>query len=436
MMRAGPTGMVDAELSRWVRESVHETDISLHQIAGGNSRGMWTVSVNGRRNPQRWVVRNQPDSVGSGPYSLTWEAQIYAGLNLIDSTVPKLRAVRDDGTALVIDFVPGRSDIRSLTPAQRTETVSAYLTSLGAIHGVSLRRMGLEHLLAADGDSPDIAGCVRSELLRWESIMRRSSAGADPLLEFGLDWLRANIPESTSQPTLVHGDAGPGNFLFDSTGITGIIDWELAHAGDPMEDLAWVTLRGAFDHVPDLTEIITRHCHDVGVDPDRHRLRYFQALALWKVMVIRHRAIGDPGRNLGRNVYYRLIHRRMFIQVMSDILHVPVPHFEPPTVPDTERTWLYEACVANLKGLAEEADAPETAGLVNLIRVLRYLKLWDAGSSWVANHETELGQKPGGEDVFRALAARVVAEHVLCRPLLRGEGDLQLVGFAGGTDSV
>lgn len=40
---------------------------------------------------------------------------------------------------------------------------------------------------------------------------------------------------------LVHGDYGPQNVLFDQAtlDITGVVDWEWAHAGDPVEDLAW-----------------------------------------------------------------------------------------------------------------------------------------------------------------------------------------------------
>jgi tRNA A-37 threonylcarbamoyl transferase component Bud32 len=40
---------------------------------------------------------------------------------------------------------------------------------------------------------------------------------------------------------LVHGDYGPQNMLFDpdTFAVTAILDWEWAHPGDPIEDLAW-----------------------------------------------------------------------------------------------------------------------------------------------------------------------------------------------------
>jgi aminoglycoside phosphotransferase (APT) family kinase protein len=56
----------------------------------------------------------------------------------------------------------------------------------------------------------------------------------------------AGIPGAASGPAiagqvLVHGDYGPNNVLLDpaSLEITAVLDWEWAHVGDPVEDLAW-----------------------------------------------------------------------------------------------------------------------------------------------------------------------------------------------------
>ena len=39
------------------------------------------------------------------------------------------------------------------------------------------------------------------------------------------------------EPAVVHGDFRMGNFLIDRDGLTAVLDWELAHRGDPVEDL-------------------------------------------------------------------------------------------------------------------------------------------------------------------------------------------------------
>jgi aminoglycoside phosphotransferase (APT) family kinase protein len=51
----------------------------------------------------------------------------------------------------------------------------------------------------------------------------------------------ASAGHASAMQVLVHGDYGPQNVLLDPAGleITAVLDWEWAHAGDPLEDLAW-----------------------------------------------------------------------------------------------------------------------------------------------------------------------------------------------------
>ena len=52
----------------------------------------------------------------------------------------------------------------------------------------------------------------------------------------------------------MQGDTGPGNFMYQDGKVTAVVDWELAHLGDPMDDIAWLSLRtvqDTFTHFPD-----------------------------------------------------------------------------------------------------------------------------------------------------------------------------------------
>jgi len=69
-----------------------------------------------------------------------------------------------------------------------------------------------------------------------------------PALRLGLRWLRRHATDpgqrSPERPaTVVHGDFRNGNLLVTESGLAAVLDWELAHLGDPMEDLAWLCLR-------------------------------------------------------------------------------------------------------------------------------------------------------------------------------------------------
>ncbi len=63
-----------------------------------------------------------------------------------------------------------------------------------------------------------------------------------PAFELGLRWLRRRLPEPV-EATLVHGDFRTGNLIVGPDGLRGVLDWELAHTGDPREDLGWFCVR-------------------------------------------------------------------------------------------------------------------------------------------------------------------------------------------------
>ena len=68
-----------------------------------------------------------------------------------------------------------------------------------------------------------------------------------PAIELGLRWVKERLPPSADEggrePTVVHGDWRIGNVAVDEHGLVVVLDWEFAHLGDPVEDLAWPLVR-------------------------------------------------------------------------------------------------------------------------------------------------------------------------------------------------
>jgi aminoglycoside phosphotransferase (APT) family kinase protein len=64
-----------------------------------------------------------------------------------------------------------------------------------------------------------------------------------PVMRLGFNWLRANAPHNATPARLVHGDLRNGNIIVNDDRLAAVLDWELAHVGDPIEDLAWLCLR-------------------------------------------------------------------------------------------------------------------------------------------------------------------------------------------------
>ena len=73
----------------------------------------------------------------------------------------------------------------------------------------------------------------------WEDIHNRYHLGPLPMTRAAIRALRSNPPPPTPRLTAVHGDFRFGNYLYAPGRVIGILDWEMAHVGDPHEDLAW-----------------------------------------------------------------------------------------------------------------------------------------------------------------------------------------------------
>jgi aminoglycoside phosphotransferase (APT) family kinase protein len=82
-------------------------------------------------------------------------------------------------------------------------------------------------------------GTPRAELAHFEAI-HRGHGTARPVFELALRWLAQRVPGDPPAPCLVHGDFRNGNLVVDAEGLAAVLDWELAHLGDPMEDLGWL----------------------------------------------------------------------------------------------------------------------------------------------------------------------------------------------------
>lgn len=60
-----------------------------------------------------------------------------------------------------------------------------------------------------------------------------------PMIDYTARWLRDHMP-TDYKLALVHNDFRNGNFMLAPDGIAAVLDWEVAHIGDPMRDLGWI----------------------------------------------------------------------------------------------------------------------------------------------------------------------------------------------------
>jgi aminoglycoside phosphotransferase (APT) family kinase protein len=86
--------------------------------------------------------------------------------------------------------------------------------------------------------------CWKRELDYWEGVIDEDELCPQPIGRAAIRWLRRNPPPPAQRISVVHGDFRTGNILIDPEGtIRGILDWEMVHIGDPIEDLTWTCNR-------------------------------------------------------------------------------------------------------------------------------------------------------------------------------------------------
>jgi aminoglycoside phosphotransferase (APT) family kinase protein len=114
-----------------------------------------------------------------------------------------------------------------------------------------------------------------------------------PVFELALRWLDRNDPGPSREVTLVHGDFRHGNLIIGTDGVRAVLDWELAHLGDPMEDLGWICVNswrfgeidkpvGGFGSREDLFAGYAEGGRTV--DPDRVKFWEVMGTLRWGVM--------------------------------------------------------------------------------------------------------------------------------------------------------
>lgn len=169
----------------------------------------------------------------------------------------------------------------------RRRTAADFVSILARIHAADWRRHELDVL---DDPGPGTAAARRA-VDHWRRIYEQDRIEAHPILDRGFGWLERNIP-STDVITLVHGDYRSGNYLHDESGrITAMLDWEMAHYGDPHEDLGWAAMpywscEGRAGGLQSEDAMIAHYEREAGVTVDRARVHFYKVLGTVKMAAI------------------------------------------------------------------------------------------------------------------------------------------------------
>jgi aminoglycoside phosphotransferase (APT) family kinase protein len=219
--------------------------VAIEQIPGGASRETYRVRVRTAAGERGLILRRDPKS-SLIDTERALEFRTYAAVHATAIPVPEPLILEEDPQHLerpfsVMSEIPGcESAIGVLAQPPfdglREQIGTRAWSLMGKLAALDVDALGLTAFMAVP-EHP-----AARELEYWATVIEKDSLHPQPVAEAAVRWLRRHLPAPSPKLSLVHGDYRSGNFLFDASGeIRGILDWEMAHIGDPLEDLAWST---------------------------------------------------------------------------------------------------------------------------------------------------------------------------------------------------
>jgi aminoglycoside phosphotransferase (APT) family kinase protein len=263
------------------------------KLSGGASQETWSFDIVHPGGNIGAILRRAPQGYGAAP---TRAAGLNAEATLMqlayDAGLPSPRVLhvlqpQDElGTGFIMARVEGETIARKILRddqfAQARPKLARQLGQvLAGIHGLALAQLPVLRRMTATREIAELERDYRS--FDWPR----------PVFELALRWLRDRDPGPPQQVTLVHGDFRHGNLIIGPDGVRAVLDWELAHTGDPMEDLGWICVNswrfgeidkpvGGFGSREELFAGYEAAGH--SVDPDRVKFWEVMGTLRWGVM--------------------------------------------------------------------------------------------------------------------------------------------------------
>ncbi|MGI8757055.1 MAG: phosphotransferase family protein, partial [Acidimicrobiales bacterium] len=260
------SGTTEADLARGLEQVLGAVDgfdrpvrvVGLRRLSGGASRETWSFVADGRN---LIVQRVRPGLAMGGPSSAVEDHLLVAAAR---AGVPVPEVVADAaactamlGDARITAHVGGETlgprivrDER-FAPARKVLAVQC-AEALAAIHSIDPDTVTatLASTAREVAPQPGAAGVAGDppEGLAPVDTLGRIREGLDlldearPAFELALRWLQDHRPPERTV-AVVHGDFRVGNLIVGEDGLRAVLDWELAHLGDPLEDLGWLCVR-------------------------------------------------------------------------------------------------------------------------------------------------------------------------------------------------
>jgi aminoglycoside phosphotransferase (APT) family kinase protein len=432
-LQEGPRLEVDLgpDLLDWVCEVTGAAVTAVAPAASGGRPGYHVDVSPGGRPTALYLQRGR--TPGSGSFnSIEREAEILRALETLGVAAPHVWGVSRAHNVMLVDRLEGAVWFHEPADAdQRLAVAQDFMRQLARWHATP----------AAELDIPsfkpvlDVATHQRDQLIGIRRLFETADAKApiDELARASLAYLEGETPAYDGPTVLCQGDTGPGNFIYRGDKVVGVIDWELAHLGDPMDDIAWLSWRATQHGFPDFPARLSEYETLSGIKVSPERVRYYRVNACARLGPAfgladmgqqpspdaAERPAQDNDRTAdGSQMVMSMLHRRMRLQALGEALGMELPSRRPPeTAQAREHAPLYDNILRQLQVLAPQIADPKANSLAKgVARQIKYLKEVDRDGHLFEQQEfaviaAHLGRTPASLVEGRAELAEAARAH-------------------------
>lgn len=282
------------------------------------------------------------------PYDLEHERRVHDLLEDHGFPVPHVHGIIevDAMPVMVMDRVRGVQGLQAEPDeATRRRLMLECVDLMARMH-----RIGLDELRARGFEVPASPGETvwSGAIARLEEHYLASVHPRDPVIDFLRGWLRRNTPAGRDRPAFVTWDAA--QFLHADGRLTALIDFELAHVGDPYMDLAPLRSRDTMELFGDLSGAFARYEAAVGEPVDLDVVRYFEIAQLTATLMLQRPVLlaPDAGSDLVTHIVWYVESARYALDVLAELLGEPLETIAPVDVAPRENAVAHAHLVRSL----------------------------------------------------------------------------------------
>lgn len=272
-----------ADLAAALAEVLGATEVTeVVRLSGGASRETFRFTADGRP----LILQRQR---GGDIRDMGVEASVVRAVHAVGMPTAEVIASSTEATGIgaafmVLSMVEGETIARKILRDAEFDEARRHLPAqlgraLAQLHSVPVEQ---------------VPGLVPQDQLRMFRTILDTSGEPHPAFELAFKWLHEHRPEP-GPLRIVHGDFRLGNLMIGGDGLRAVLDWELAHVGDPMEDLGWLCVRAwrfgsplPVAGVGEYQQLFDAYAEASGTEVDPDVVRWWEVLGTlkWGIMCI------------------------------------------------------------------------------------------------------------------------------------------------------